>query len=311
MFIEHILDHSSSELCYVLCSFKVPHSHNEDSHLSGEDYTTYLSGLILDNGLQQFLPDTRVFLSDATVLNVDNADWRRLLKEMETKWVSFYGAKADPKEKDKFHLNRDRMFIGTRNLDFIPVKDHPKTGHDYGTTWNMTGERGTHDYVRFFDRNVGAWRSTYKAYMTGKGVVPEDQQIPYDEWLATFGGGVVSDSVVQEDVYAGLKPGDYWVDFIKADADYIYLAGWSEEEIEEYTNDVMVGNILPLFTRAGVFSSIPESEKVGGYAQEFIHNNEEDIFNFLEEIDMSELEDDSYEVVIGWAYAYKLLLHIL
>ena len=123
-------------------------------------------------------------LPDGYVLNRTDAEWRRVLKLMETEWVSFYGAKK--LGPDKYTTDKSRIFVGTRNIDFIPPADRAKGVMESGTTWDMDGSEHKWDYVRFFDRQKGAWRSTYKAYMVSVGKIPPEQQVPYTDWLANF-----------------------------------------------------------------------------------------------------------------------------
>lgn len=138
-----------------------------------------------------FLKDTADFHSlshfifDVTVLNAQNSEWRRILAEMDTKWVSFYG--AHKVGFNSFERNQARLFIGTRNLDFIPLDKHPKGVMESGTTWNMQGNEKKQDYVRFFDRIRGDWRSTVKTFMVGKGKIPDEEQIPYNDYIAKYG----------------------------------------------------------------------------------------------------------------------------
>lgn len=129
--------------------------------------------------MQQFV------IADGYAHNRSDAEWRRVLKEMETKWVSFYGAKK--MGPDKYTTDKSRIFIATRNPDFIPADKRAKGLMESGSTWDMDGSEHKQDYVRFFDRMRGEWRSTYKAYVIGVGKVPQDQQIPYNEWKSLFG----------------------------------------------------------------------------------------------------------------------------
>lgn len=144
-----------------------------------------------DSGYLEYLRDSverhnlRSFIFDVTAFNRQDADWRRLLKEMETKWVSFYGAhKVGP---NQYVRDQNRLFVGTRNLDFIPQDKWPKGVMESGTEWDMIGNEKKQDYVRFFDRVRGEWRSTVKTYMVGKGEIPEEEQIPYDDYIAKYG----------------------------------------------------------------------------------------------------------------------------
>jgi hypothetical protein len=104
---------------------------------------------------------------------------------MDKEWVSFYGAKK--LGVNNYTLDRSRIFIGTRNPDFIPADKRAKGVFESGSAWDMSGQENKQDYIRFFDRMKGEWRSTYKAYIVTVGKIPPEQQIPYNDWKVQFG----------------------------------------------------------------------------------------------------------------------------
>lgn len=172
------LSDSISNLESILDSFDVVTGVERVDFSSDSDYLGFLKDTADFHSLSHFI-------FDVTVLNAQNSEWRRILAEMDTKWVSFYGSHKDG--FNSFTNNKDRLFIATRNLDFIPLDKHPKGVMESGTTWNMQGDEHKWDYVRFFDRTRGAWRSTVKTFMVGKGKVPDEEQIPYDDYIEKYG----------------------------------------------------------------------------------------------------------------------------
>jgi hypothetical protein len=154
--------------------------HDSQGHFnSTAEYVSYLSDAVEHHGLEDFI------LADGYVLNRQDASWRDLLRRMDKEWVSFYGAKK--LGPDHYTHDKTRIFIGTRNPDFIPADKRAKGVMESGSTWDMAGDEHKWDYLRFFDRQKGEWRSTYKAYIVPKGKIPPEQQIPYNDWKAQFG----------------------------------------------------------------------------------------------------------------------------
>lgn len=171
------LQDSITTLESVLDAFQVVRG-DERYDLSDSAYYDFLKDAADKHNLSQFI-------FDVSVLNAQSAEWRRVLEEMDTKWVSFYGAhKVGP---NHYERDRNRLYVGTRNLDFVPLGKHPKGVMESGTTWNMQGNEKKQDYVRFFDRVRGDWRSTVKTFIVGKGKVPDEEQIPYEDYIAKYG----------------------------------------------------------------------------------------------------------------------------